>query len=51
MLALKPDHSKSLLNWWFNEPHLQDDGVWRAAGIQVLGFAQREALETIVPSL
>ena len=45
------DTSKSLLNWWFNTPHLlpQTDG----ASLQTLAefqyyFAQREALETIV---
>ena len=43
--------SKSLLNWWFNTPHLlpQTDG----ASLETLAefqyyFAQREALETIV---
>ena len=45
------DTSKSLLNWWFNTPHLlpQTDG----ASLETLAefqyyFAQREALETIV---
>ena len=45
------DTSKSLLNWWFNTPHLlpQTDG----ASLETLTefqyyFAQREALETIV---
>lgn len=41
------DTSKSLLNWWFNTPHLlpQTDGAM--AEFQYY-FAQREALETIV---
>ena len=41
------DTSRSLLNWWFKEPHL----VPRADGTQAsfeYFFAQREALETIV---
>ena len=39
--------SKSLLNWWFKEPHLlpQTDGTM--AEFQYF-FAQREALETII---
>lgn len=41
------DTSKSLLNWWFNTPHLltQTDGT--DAEFQYY-FAQREALETII---
>jgi len=41
------DTSKSLLNWWFNTPHLlpKSDGTMRQ--FQYF-FAQREALETIV---
>jgi len=41
------DTSKSLLNWWFNTPHLlpQSDGTM--AEFQYY-FAQREALETII---
>src|SRR5882672_4146120 len=39
--------SKSLLNWWFNEPHLIDQPDGSAAEFQYF-FAQREALETIV---
>lgn len=41
------DTSKSLLNWWFKEPHLlpQADGVMTS--FQYF-FAQREALETLV---
>jgi len=41
------DTSKSLLNWWFNTPHMlqQADGIM--AQFQYY-FAQREALETIV---
>ena len=41
------DTSKSLLNWWFNTPHLlpQIDGTM--AEFQYY-FAQREALETVI---
>ena len=39
--------SKSLLNWWFNEPHLIDQADGSATEFQYF-FAQREALETIV---
>lgn len=41
------DASRSLLNWWFNTPHLlpQTDGTM--AEFQYY-FAQREALETII---
>ena len=41
------DTSKSLLNYWFNTPHLlpQTDGTM--AEFQYY-FAQREALETII---
>jgi type III restriction enzyme len=41
------DTSKSLLKWWFNEPHFlpQPDGTM--AEFQYF-FAQREALETII---
>jgi type III restriction enzyme len=41
------DTSRSLLNWWFNTPHLlpQTDGTM--AEFQYY-FAQREALETII---
>jgi type III restriction enzyme len=41
------DTSRSLLNWWFNTPHLipKTDGI--TAEFQYY-FAQREALETIV---
>jgi len=41
------DTSKSLLNWWFREPHLlpQTDGTM--AEFQYF-FGQREALETII---
>ncbi|MXW52396.1 MAG: type III restriction endonuclease subunit R, partial [Gammaproteobacteria bacterium] len=41
------DTSRSLLNWWFNEPHL----LPRADGTMTefkYYFAQREALETII---
>ncbi len=41
------DTSRSLLNWWFNTPHLlpQADGVMTEFQYY---FAQREALETII---
>ncbi|MBI5594436.1 MAG: DEAD/DEAH box helicase family protein [Deltaproteobacteria bacterium] len=41
------DTSRSLLNWWFNTPHLlsKADGTMSEFGYY---FAQREALETIV---
>ncbi len=41
------DTSKSLLNWWFNTPHMlqQTDGTMSQFQYY---FAQREALETIV---
>ena len=41
------DTSRSLLNWWFNEPHLlpRADGTMKEFKYY---FAQREALETIV---
>ena len=41
------DTSKSLLNWWFQEPHLlpQADGTMT---VFQYFFAQREALEAIV---
>ena len=40
------DTSKSLLNWWFNTPHLlpQTDGTMTEFQYY---FAQREAMETI----
>ena len=41
------DTSKSLLNWWFQEPHLLPQADGRMAEFQYY-FAQREALETIV---
>ena len=41
------DTSKSLLNWWFKEPHLQPKADETAAHFQYF-FAQREAIETIV---
>ena len=41
------DTSKSLLNWWFKEPHLQPLADGATAQFQYF-FAQREALETIV---
>jgi len=47
------DTSKSLLNWWFNTPHLLPSPAGRGAGGEGLAefqyyFAQREALETII---
>lgn len=45
------DTSRSLLNWWFNTPHLlpQADGALQERGAEFqYYFAQREALETII---
>lgn len=47
------DTSRSLLDWWFNTPHLLPSPSGRGAGGEGLAefqyyFAQREALETIV---
>jgi type III restriction enzyme len=39
--------SKSLLNWWFREPHLLPQADGTMAEFQYF-FAQREALETII---
>ena len=41
------DTSKSLLNWWFKEPHLQPQADGTDTQFQYF-FAQREALETII---
>ncbi len=41
------DTSRSLLNWWFNTPHLLDQSDAAMEEFQYY-FAQREALETIV---
>jgi type III restriction enzyme len=41
------DTSRSLLNWWFNTPHLLDQSDGTMAEFQYY-FAQREALETII---
>ena len=41
------DTSRSLLNWWFNTPHLLPRSDGNMAEFQYF-FAQREALETIV---
>jgi type III restriction enzyme len=41
------DTSKSLLNWWFNTPHLLPQTEGAMAEFQYY-FAQREALETII---
>ncbi len=40
------DTSKSLLNWWFKEPHLQPQADGNMTTFQYF-FAQREALETV----
>lgn len=39
--------SRSLLNWWFNEPHLIEQAYGPATSFAYF-FAQREAMETIV---
>ena len=41
------DTSKSLLNWWFKEPHLMPQADGTMVEFQYY-FAQREALETII---
>ncbi|WP_448343871.1 DEAD/DEAH box helicase family protein [Desulfovibrio piger] len=41
------DTSKSLLNWWFNEPHLLEQADGSRLEFKYY-FAQREALETII---
>ena len=41
------DTSKSLLNWWFKEPHLQPQADGTDSQFQYF-FAQREALETVI---
>ncbi len=41
------DTSKSLLNWWFKEPHLLPQADGTMVEFQYY-FAQREALETII---
>ncbi len=41
------DTSRSLLNWWFNTPHLIEKANGAAAEFQYY-FAQREALETVI---
>lgn len=41
------DISKSLLNWWFKEPHLMPQADGAIAEFKYF-FAQREALETII---
>jgi len=41
------DTSRSLLNWWFNTPHLLPQADGTMAEFQYY-FAQREALETII---
>ena len=39
--------SKTLLNWWFNTPHLQEQTDGTTSEFQYY-FAQREAIETII---
>ncbi len=41
------DTSRSLLNWWFNTPHLLSQADGTMAEFRYY-FAQREALETII---
>ncbi len=41
------DTSKSLLNWWFNTPHILEQADGTMTEFQYY-FAQREALETII---
>src|SRR3970040_776478 len=41
------DTSRSLLNWWFNTPHLRPQADGTMVEFQYY-FAQREALETII---
>lgn len=41
------DTSKSLLNWWFNTPHLLERANGEMVEFQYY-FAQREAMETIL---
>lgn len=41
------DTSRSLLNWWFNTPHLLPQADGNMAEFQYF-FSQREALETII---
>ena len=41
------DTSRSLLNWWFNEPHLLPQADGNLVEFQYY-FAQREALETMI---
>ncbi len=41
------DTSRSLLNWWFKEPHLQAQADGTDTQFQYF-FAQREALETVI---
>lgn len=40
--------SKSLLRWWFTEPHLTTTGLDNVAGHFQYYFAQREAIESII---
>jgi type III restriction enzyme len=41
------DTSRSLLNWWFNEPHLIEQASGPSLPFEYF-FAQREAMETII---
>ncbi len=45
--AKASDTSRSLLNWWFNSPHLLPQADGTMAEFQYY-FAQREAVETII---
>ncbi len=42
-----PETSRSLLNWWFNTPHLLEGAGGEISEFQYY-FAQREALETVI---
>ena len=46
-MPARPNTSRSLLNWWFNTPHLLPQADGTMAEFQYY-FAQREALETII---
>ena len=42
-----PETSRSLLNWWFNTPHLLEGAGGEFSEFQYY-FAQREAMETVI---
>ena len=42
-----PETSRSLLNWWFNTPHLLEGAGGEISEFQYY-FAQREAMETVI---